>query len=141
MKKFFELRMKSGRSLIASVNMEGICQFSINGMENSIYSKGVGDRSFAFSAEKKAAEDSDLQVNQDCEVVSLQEVEIKRNAESTGYLKDLKALRPKNSKVKSSFLRWNENLYFAIRGGVRTPAGWIYAKVSKNGNGGMMVSS
>lgn len=127
MKKFYALRMKNGRSFIAATNNKGVCQFSINNNEFSIYSEGDGNTNFTFSVEKnlEKGEVENLQPDQGLEVVALQEVVIKKKIELNFY-RNLEGLSNPNSKVKRTFLRWKETLYYVKQGGVQTPDGWIY---------------
>ena len=127
MKKFYELRMKSGRKFIVSTNEDGVCQFFINGNEYAIYTEGSGSNSFTFSVEKKLEleeEDLDIQLNQDLEVVSVHEVSIKRNPKNRRIFGDWDGLSLHNKNVKKDLLRWKENFYSAIKGGIETPGGY-----------------
>lgn len=128
MKKFYELKMKSGRSFIASTNKRGICQFSINNHEFSIYSQGRGNRNFTFSIEKnlKKEEVESIQRDQGLEVVTLQEVIIKKKIEAEKFQSSFSRSDTSKSKRKRTFLWWEEYLYCAKCGRVQTPDGWIY---------------
>lgn len=122
--------MKSGRSFIVSTNENGVCQVSINSNEFIIYTQG--SNRFAFSVEKNIEleeEDLNIPLDQDLEVVSLNEIFIKRNAKNNRIFGDRKGLSPHNPNVKKALLRWKENFYSAIKGGIETPGGWIYAGV------------
>lgn len=131
MKKFYELRMKNGRSFIASTDKDGICQFSINEKEFSIYAEGSDNRSLTFSVGKLVGSEEDINVNvernKDLEVVSLQELVLRKNRETRSLFKEQQGSCNRQPQKKGSSLKCEENLYQATHGGIQTPAGWINA--------------
>lgn len=136
MKKFFELRMKNGRSFIASTNNEGFCQFYLDGFRFSISSDKNEHHDLTFTVEKylvQAEEKPYFQAHHNMEVVSLREVVIKKNASVKIFIKDLIGISTKKTNVARAFLKWKENIYFAKDGGIDATTGMIYSQLDYNG--------
>ena len=131
MKKLFEIRMKNGRSYIASTNKKGVCRFSINGRECSIYSDGNRPSGFTFSVEKEIRSEKEerrFPLNQGMEVVSLQEVVLRSKAEAKLFLRGLIELDRRTYKLENVFPGWKETFKLDKQGGIQTTTGWVYGQ-------------
>ena len=135
MEIFYELMMKNGSCFLVGTNDEGICEFSINGQEFSIYTEVDGEGEFvdfSFSVATFLLSDKNEREDQaqddDLSVLSVRKVDEKRKRR----LKEINR-KAMESVKSSSFGRWGSLLiskkaeFSASRGCINTPNGWIFA--------------
>ena len=138
MEKYYEIIMKNGLSLIAFTNTDGLCEFSINGNEFSIFS-GEEDRqgekmNLSVSAERAVIpgkDQTEVLIDHQFTVLSIRSLNLKnlKGTKKTEIEKSKTIRRASAGEGRRRSYTCGANYFCAHQGGIKTPQGWLIGSV------------
>ena len=134
MEKYYEIIMKNGLSVIAFTNMDGLCEFSINGNEFSIYSGEEdwnGEKvNLSVSAERAVVpgkDQTEVLIDHQFTVLSIRSLNLKKlkGSKKTEIEKSKTIRKARTGEERRRSYTCGANYFCAHQGGIKTPQGWL----------------